>query len=53
MDDSGTLKEDLSLPTDEELVNKIHTDFKTDKILMINVQSALGREQVMSYKEAK
>ncbi len=53
MTDDGTLKEDLSLPEDQELAEKIRDEFNKGKILMVHVQCAMNCDQVMSFKEEK
>lgn len=47
----GKMKEDLKLP-EGELGEHIKADFEEGKDLMLTVQSAMGIEAVISYKEA-
>jgi len=54
MTDSGDLKEDLSLPKDEDsvdLVKDIKAGLEAGKELIVNVISALGKEKIVSCKE--
>lgn len=52
MQDDGTTKDDLTLPTfPEDLADKIKTAFDEGKSLLVTVLSACGIEQVIDFKE--
>ncbi|XP_049850353.1 uncharacterized protein LOC126322536 [Schistocerca gregaria] len=48
--DDGSTKDDLSLPTGE-LGENIKNAFESGKDLLVNVQSAMGQEAIISFKE--
>ena len=50
MDDENNMREDLNLPKDEELANEIRKQFEDGKELQLVVVSAMGTEQVLSFK---
>ncbi|KAL3899504.1 MAG: hypothetical protein SGCHY_002009 [Lobulomycetales sp.] len=51
MTSDGAMKDDIKVP-DNELGNKIQTDFDDGKELIISVVSAMGEELALAYKEA-
>lgn len=53
LDDKGEPKEDVSLPSDEELADQIKDAFNnlsSDKDLMVTILGAIDKEQVISFK---
>ena len=50
-DDAGEIREDLSLPKDRELSEKIKKEFEGGKDMMVTVVGAMGEESIMSCKE--
>ena len=52
MDDDGSTKEDLKMPTGD-IGAEIRKAFDDGDELLISVQSAMGQEQAMSYKVLK
>eukprot|EP01060_Flectonema_neradi_P041198 TRINITY_DN96_c0_g1_i1.p1 TRINITY_DN96_c0_g1~~TRINITY_DN96_c0_g1_i1.p1 ORF type:complete len:155 (+),score=50.48 TRINITY_DN96_c0_g1_i1:52-516(+) len=50
-DDAGDIREDLGLPKDRELAEKIQKEFDNGKDLMVTVVGAMGEESIMSVKE--
>ena len=56
IDKEGEFREDLQLPTDEdlsEMVNKLKADLEADKNLLITVVSAMGEEKIIAYRDDK
>ncbi|GJN13285.1 hypothetical protein PR202_ga31639 [Eleusine coracana subsp. coracana] len=49
--DSGGTKDDLRLPTDENLLNQIKSGFAEGKDLVVTVQSSMGEEQICALKD--
>ncbi|KAI3771865.1 hypothetical protein L6452_03036 [Arctium lappa] len=49
--ESGTTKDDLRLPADENLVAQIKDGFAEGKDLVVSVMSAMGEEQINSLKD--
>lgn len=52
MDDSSEQKDDVNLPPDDKLAEDIKEAFDDGKELIVSVISAMGEEQVISFKEA-
>jgi len=50
MDEENNMREDLNLPKDEELAAEIRKQFEDGKELQLVVVSAMGTEQVLSFK---
>ena len=50
MDEESNTREDLNLPEDEELAKELKDLFADGKELVLIVVSAMGKEQVLSYK---
>ena len=48
---SGQTKDDLKLPTDEQLLAQIKAGFDEGKDLVVTVMSAMGEEQICSLKD--
>lgn len=53
LNDVGEPREDIQLPKNEELAKQIQDAYDNGKELMVTIQSAIGREQVISFKESK
>eukprot|EP01059_Diplonema_ambulator_P023483 TRINITY_DN389_c0_g1_i1.p2 TRINITY_DN389_c0_g1~~TRINITY_DN389_c0_g1_i1.p2 ORF type:complete len:157 (+),score=64.92 TRINITY_DN389_c0_g1_i1:53-523(+) len=51
-DENGDMREDLSLPKDEEVCKLIKKGFEEGKELVLGVICAMGEEAVMTVKEA-
>eukprot|EP01064_Diplonema_japonicum_P022810 TRINITY_DN3300_c0_g1_i5.p1 TRINITY_DN3300_c0_g1~~TRINITY_DN3300_c0_g1_i5.p1 ORF type:complete len:156 (+),score=56.90 TRINITY_DN3300_c0_g1_i5:62-529(+) len=51
-DDTGDIREDLSLPKDDELAKQIKAGFEAGKDLVLSVVGAMNEEAVMTCKEA-
>ncbi|XP_042390149.1 eukaryotic translation initiation factor 5A-2-like isoform X1 [Zingiber officinale] len=49
--ETGNTKDDLRLPTDENLVTQIKDGFAEGKDLVVSVMSAMGEEQICALKE--
>ncbi|KAL1059674.1 hypothetical protein V6Z11_1Z017200 [Gossypium hirsutum] len=49
--DSGDTKDDLRLPTDENLLKQIKDGFAEGKDLVVSVMSAMGEEQICALKD--
>ncbi|MBA0730551.1 hypothetical protein Golax_023102 [Gossypium laxum] len=49
--DSGDTKDDLRLPTDENLLKQIKDGFGEGKDLVVSVMSAMGEEQICALKD--
>ncbi|KAH7523966.1 hypothetical protein FEM48_Zijuj06G0068200 [Ziziphus jujuba var. spinosa] len=49
--DSGNTKDDLKLPTDENLLTQIKEGFAEGKDLVVSVMSAMGEEQICALKD--
>ena len=49
----GSMREDIKLPQDypEGLARLIQQDFESGKALTVSVTSAMGREQILAYKD--
>jgi translation elongation factor IF5A len=52
MDDYGGVKDDINLP-DNELGKRIAKAFDSDKCLILTIQSAIDKEKVISFTEAR
>lgn len=53
MNEKGDTRDDLRLPVEEELSNKIRSEFgKEDNSVIITVLSAVGEEQIIACKNA-
>ena len=52
MDEESNTREDLNLPDDEELATQLKDLFAEGKELVLIVVSAMGKEQVLSFKGA-
>jgi len=50
MNEKGDTRDDLRLPTDEELAKKIKEEFTKDNSVIITVLSAIGEEQIIACK---
>lgn len=50
MDEGGEVRDDIKLPPKEDLAEEIQSKFDEGKELLINIQSAVGIEQVISWK---
>ena len=53
MDDAGLTREDLNLPEDKELADKIKETMATGVPINLIVVSAMGKECVLGFKEDK
>ena len=53
MDDAGDMKEDVKLPPNEELAQKIQSQFDNGKELMITILAACDKEQAIAWKECR
>jgi len=53
MNDAGEMKEDVKLPLNEELANKIQSQFDNGKELMITILAACDKEQATACKECR
>ena len=53
IDAEGTYREDLKLNDDDDFVEDLRKDFSNGNSLTINVTAAMGREQIVGYKQAK
>ncbi|TVU38108.1 hypothetical protein EJB05_11462 [Eragrostis curvula] len=49
--ENGNTKDDLRLPTDENLLGQIKSGFAEGKDLVVTVQSAMGEEQICALKD--
>ncbi|PPR98842.1 hypothetical protein GOBAR_AA21845 [Gossypium barbadense] len=49
--ESGDTKDDLRLPTDENLLKQIKDGFAEGKDLVVSVMSAMGEEQICALKD--
>ncbi|XP_042963345.1 eukaryotic translation initiation factor 5A-2-like [Carya illinoinensis] len=49
--DNGDTKDDLRLPTDDNLLGKIKDGFGEGKDLVLSVMSAMGEEQICALKD--
>jgi len=49
--ENGDTKDDLRLPTDEQLLTQIMDGFKDGKDLVVTVMSAMGEEQICALKD--
>ncbi|KAJ7527241.1 hypothetical protein O6H91_16G044000 [Diphasiastrum complanatum] len=49
--DSGETKDDLRLPTDDQLLTQIKAGFGEGKDLVVTVMSAMGEEQICALKD--
>ncbi|KAL0420964.1 UNVERIFIED_CONTAM: Eukaryotic translation initiation factor 5A-2 [Sesamum latifolium] len=49
--DNGNTKDDLRLPTDENLLSQIKDGFADGKDLVVSVMSAMGEEQICALKD--
>ncbi|KAL2226206.1 UNVERIFIED_CONTAM: Eukaryotic translation initiation factor 5A-2 [Sesamum indicum] len=49
--DNGNTKDDLRLPTDENLLSQIKDGFAEGKDLVVSVMSAMGEEQICALKD--
>ncbi|KAK6912497.1 Translation elongation factor, IF5A C-terminal [Dillenia turbinata] len=49
--DSGGTKDDLRLPTDENLLSQIKDGFAEGKDLVVTVMSSMGEEQICALKD--
>ncbi|KAH7516020.1 hypothetical protein FEM48_Zijuj10G0090200 [Ziziphus jujuba var. spinosa] len=49
--ESGNTKDDLRLPTDENLLSQIKEGFEGGKDLVVSVMSAMGEEQICALKD--
>ena len=50
MDEENNMREDMNLPKDEELAAEIRKLYEDGKELQLTVVSAMGTEQVLSFK---
>jgi translation initiation factor 5A len=51
MDDAGNTKDDLKLPTDDEIASAIKAGFDEGKELVVTVLKAMGEEQIHAVKD--
>ncbi|CAA2975240.1 eukaryotic translation initiation factor 5A [Olea europaea subsp. europaea] len=49
--ETGNTKDDLKLPTDENLLGQIKSGFEEGKDLVVSVMSAMGEEQICALKD--
>ncbi|KAJ8562187.1 hypothetical protein K7X08_011478 [Anisodus acutangulus] len=49
--ESGNTKDDLRLPTDENLLKQVKDGFQEGKDLVVSVMSAMGEEQINAVKD--
>ncbi|GER39531.1 eukaryotic translation initiation factor 5A [Striga asiatica] len=49
--ENGNTKDDLRLPTDENLLSQIKSGFEEGKDLVVSVMSAMGEEQICALKD--
>ncbi|CAA3007458.1 eukaryotic translation initiation factor 5A-2 [Olea europaea subsp. europaea] len=49
--ENGNTKDDLKLPTDENLLSQIKAGFEEGKDLVVSVMSAMGEEQICALKD--
>uniref|UniRef100_A0A9I9D2S4 Eukaryotic translation initiation factor 5A n=1 Tax=Cucumis melo TaxID=3656 RepID=A0A9I9D2S4_CUCME len=49
--DSGSTKDDLRLPTDDNLLSQIKDGFAEGKDLIVTVMSSMGEEQICALKD--
>ncbi|KAK4337671.1 hypothetical protein RND71_042158 [Anisodus tanguticus] len=49
--ESGNTKDDLRLPTDENLLKQVKDGFQEGKDLVVSVMSAMGEEQINAIKD--
>ncbi|ESR52009.1 eukaryotic translation initiation factor 5A [Citrus sinensis] len=49
--ENGNTKDDLRLPTDENLLSQIKDGFESGKDLVVSVQCAMGEEQINALKD--
>ncbi|KAL0363893.1 UNVERIFIED_CONTAM: Eukaryotic translation initiation factor 5A-2 [Sesamum angustifolium] len=49
--DNGNTKDDLRLPTDDNLLSQIKDGFAEGKDLVVSVMSAMGEEQICALKD--
>ena len=52
LDEDNNERNDMNLPPDEELADRIKRDFEAAKDIAVIVQSAMGTQQVVGYKVA-
>ena len=53
LDEKGDIRDDLRMPTDEELATKITDDFKKgDTTIVLTVLSAVGEEAIIACKNS-
>ena len=53
MGDDGTTREDLNLPSNDELANQIKTYFEEGKQIQVVVTASMEREEILAWKEEK
>lgn len=51
--ESGDTREDLKMPPDAELAQRIRDTFEGGETVMVMVQTAMGHEQIMSFKVSR
>jgi translation initiation factor 5A len=49
--ESGDTKDDLRLPSDDQLLAQIKEGFKDGKDLVVTVMAAMGEEQICALKD--
>jgi translation initiation factor 5A len=49
--ESGDTKDDLRLPSDDQLLSQIKEGFKDGKDLVVTVMAAMGEEQICALKD--
>ena len=49
--ENGSTKDDLRLPTDENLLSQIKDGFAEGKYLVVSVMSAMGDEQICALED--
>lgn len=49
--ENGSTKDDLRLPTDENLLSQIKDGFAEGKDLVVSVMSSMGEEQICALKD--
>jgi translation initiation factor 5A len=51
MDDKGSIKEDLNLPDNETLKDKLVSSFNSDESILVTVLSAVGKQQISDFRK--
>jgi hypothetical protein len=49
--ENGDTKDDLRLPSDDQLLSQIKEGFKEGKDLVVTVMAAMGEEQICALKD--